>query len=178
MKTTFTIEAFVNDRLIDSDRFISPKAVYPCSAVVYHTRLVNSFVQTVIDGTSRAASFPAKTVGYPYQQLLTSIKALSGNELSFVFYGRDPDNALSVMSWVRPCTYEHACHSLDTFETAPAEEGGVSWLGFIGESTTWLLLHVLEPSESFNITAYGTAKFCRELTTSLGIDHVPAGDAV
>ena len=110
--------------------------------------------------------------------MITTINALANNELAFAFYGRNPDNALSVLSWVRECTPEQACHTLVSFEIAPAEEGGVSWLGMTGKSMEWLLLHELDPGELFTITAYGAPQFCLELASSLGIEHLPADNAV
>ena len=171
------VESFVNDQLIGSNQYLSPATTFPCSAAIYQTPLLNSFVQTVIDGISRPASFPNQSVGFPYRQLLSCVKTLTDNEPFFAFYGRDPDNALSMLSWVRTCTYEQAHNMLKSFELAPAEQGGGSWLGFTGNSTEWLILHELEPGESFNINAYGTKHFCKEITLLLGVDHVPPKNA-
>ena len=165
------IESFVNDRLIGSNQYLSPAAAFQCSAIIYKTPLLNSFVQTVIDGISRPASFPNQNIAFPYRQLISSVRTLTPDEPSFAFYGRDPDNALSMLSWVRPCTFEQVHDALASFELAPAEQGGDSWLGFTGKSTKWMILHELTPGESFNIVAYGTKHFCRELTLTLGIDH-------
>ena len=170
MNSSLNIQSFVNDRLINSDRDLAPDDVFACAAIVYETPLINSFVQTVIDGCSRPASF-ANDANRPYGKLILSVKELAANEPSFAFYGRDPDNALSLLSWVRPCVYERVFQELASFELAPAEEGGTSWLGLIGKSKTWLLLHEFEPGESFKITAYGTRKFCGDLLSLLGIEH-------
>ena len=168
-----TITSFINERLIDSDRYLAPEKTLGTGVTLYETRLFNSFVQTVIEGSAIPAPFQTATGRSRYKNLLNAIADASGNEQACVFYGCDPDNAMSVLSWVRPCVYDTASHWLSTFETSPADEGGNSWLGIADATTTWTLLHELEPSECFKITLYGPQEFRTKVTNSLGISTGP-----
>ena len=80
----------------------------------------------------------------------------------------DPDNALSVLSWVRACYYECASeYNLNSFETSPAPEGGVSWLGLLDADKKWMLLHTLNPCNEFRIDFHGTPSICDTLSEML-----------
>ncbi len=73
-------------------------------------------------------------------------------------------------AWVHRCHYDHALdHPLESFETEPAREGGSSWLGLVGGSRQWLLLHEYSPFNSFAISVHGPSEYCRAVATGVGI---------
>ncbi len=92
---------------------------------------------SVIDGSTRPAAFRVPS-GSGYCELIRVVRRVSADEPAYWFYGTDPDNALSVLSWLHRCHYDHALdHRLESFETEPAREGGCSWLGLAGGSRQW-----------------------------------------
>ncbi len=122
----------------------------------------------LIDETARAASFSDGTGRSQYQQLISAIRSATHDQQAYWFYGYDPDNALSVLSWVRENNYEYASEwNLNSFETSPAPEGGISWLGLVASDKKWMLLMEHNPCNEFKITFHGTLKLCTTITQLL-----------
>ncbi len=93
---------------------------------------------------------------------------MTDDEQAYWFYVTDPDNALSLLSWVRICNYEYAVeYHLSSFETSPTPEGGVARLGLIGAGTQWMLLHEHNPCNDFKIEFHGSVAMCRAVTELL-----------
>jgi hypothetical protein len=162
------VTAWINGTLIGPDGYFSPTGL-EYSLSLYDTPLSGSFVQSMIDGSARPAPFRVLS-GSGYCELIRSVRRLSADEPACWFYGTNPDNALSVLSWVRPCHYDHALdYALESFETEPAREGGCAWLGLASPSRRWLLLHEYSPCNSFGISVHGPAIFCREVAARVGI---------
>jgi len=160
----------VNGTLIGPDGYFSPTG-FASSLPLYHTPLHGSFVMSVIDGSARPASFRVPEGHSAYNELIRVVRRESADEPACWFYGTDPDNCLSVLAWVHQCHYNHALDGcLESFETTPAVQGGVSWLGLSGVSRRWLLLHEYSPHDSFAITFHGPPEFCRTVAAGVGAD--------
>jgi hypothetical protein len=95
---------------------------------------------------------------------------VTGRERAFWFYVTCPDNSASIVSWVQECRYDWALDEpLSRFEVEPAREGGVSYLGLLGASVRWLLLHQHDPDEEFSISFHAPAEMCEELSRGLAV---------
>jgi hypothetical protein len=122
----------------------------------------------LIDGSGKAASFSDGTGRSQYQQLISAVRSATNDQQAYWFYGYDPDNALSILSWVRENNYEYATEwNLNSFETSPAPEGGVSWLGLVASDKQWMLLLEHNPCNEFRITFHGAADLCAMVTQLL-----------
>ena len=158
--STDAIETWLRSTQFSDDRYFSPSG-FEDSVQLYHTPLDLSFVQTVIDGTSRHAPFSNKNDGSRYQALVDAIRTVTEDEPAYWFYVTDPDNAVSLLSWIRVCNYEYAVeYHLSCFETSPAPEGGLAQLGLVGEDTRWMLLHQHNPCNDFRIEFHGSTALC------------------
>jgi hypothetical protein len=168
--------AWINGALMGPDGYFTPTG-FEYSLPLYNTPLSGSFVLSVIDGSAHPAPFRVPS-GSGYCELIRSVQRVSTDEPACWFYGTDPDNAVSVLSWVRQCNYDHALdHALESFETEPAREGGCAWLGLAGESRRWLLLHEYSSCNSLGITIHGPAEFCRAVAAKVGIMDEPRSAA-
>ena len=164
------VRAWIDGTLNGPDGYFAPTG-FASVLPLYHTALRGSFVLSMITGTARPAPFRVPDGRSAYHELIQAVRRASADEPAYWFYGTDPDNALSVLSWVRRCHYEHALdHALQSFETEPADEGGCSWLGLVGESRRWMLLHEYDPGNSFAINVHGPPEFCRAVAAGLGAD--------
>jgi hypothetical protein len=164
------VRAWIDGTLIGSDGYFAPTG-FASSVPLYQTPLRGSFVLSVIDGSARLAPFRVPDGRSAYNELIRVVRRVSADEPAYWFYGTDPDNALSVLSWVHRCHYEHALdYRLGSFETEPAQEGGRSWLGLAGQSRRWLLLHEYNPCNSFAITVHGPSEFCRAVAAGVGAE--------
>jgi hypothetical protein len=124
----------------------------------------------MIDGTAKAASFADGTGRSQYQQLIFAVRSATNKQPAYWFYGFDPDNALSVLSWVRENNYDYATErNLGSFETSPAPEGGVSWLGLVAIDKQWLLLLEHNPCNEFAIKFYGPSELCSKVMKILNV---------
>ena len=171
------VRSWVNGTLIGSDGYFSPTG-FASSLPLYHTPLYGSFVLSVIDGSASPAPFRVPDRRSAYKELIRVVRRVSADEPACWFYGTDPDNCLSVLAWVHRCHYDHALDGcLESFETTPAVQGGCSWLGLVGESQRWLLLHEHSPHNSFAISVHGPPEFCRAVAAGVGADAEPGAAA-
>jgi len=166
------VKAWINGTHIGPNRYFTPTG-FEYSLPLYNTPLCGSFVLSVIDGSARPAPFRVPS-GSGYCELIRSVRRVSVDEPACWFYGTDPDNAFSRLSWVRQCYYDHSLdYALESFETEPTREGGCAWLGLAGVSRRWLLLHEYSAGNSFGITLHGPAEFCRAVGAGVGIVAEP-----
>jgi hypothetical protein len=143
---------------------------------IYETPHELSFVLAVIDGTTQPMPFSEKNHGSRYDRLIDAVMTATNQCDAFWFFGYDPDNVLSVLSWVRACNYELASeYNLNSFETSPAPEGGVSWLGLLDANKEWMLLHTLNPCNEFSIDFFGTTDLCDSIAASLDLRNETGG---
>ena len=164
---TEAITRWIESTQFSTDGIFTPSG-FDHHLPIYETPHELSFVLAVIDGTSQPLPFSAKPHGSRYDRLIDAVIASTHKSGAFWFYGYDPDNALSVLSWVRACYYECASeYNLNSFETSPAPEGGVSWLGLLDADKKWMLLHTLNPCNEFRIDFHGTPSICDTLSEML-----------
>ena len=147
---------------------------YDQSATLYQTPVESSFVLSMINGTSKAATFSDGSKESQFEQLISAVRSVTEDEESYWFYGVDPFDEVSVLEWVRENDYEQCSQSnLGSFETSPAQEGGKAWLGLVGASKKWMLLIGYDPGAGFQITVHGTLKFCTMMTQWLKVTPEP-----
>src|SRR6056297_376722 len=164
---TSEIETWIQSTQFDADGYFVPTG-FGRTVTLYQTPVEWSFVLALIDGSGKAASFSDGTGRSQYQQLIAAVRSVTNDQQAYWFYGYDPDNALSVLSWVRENNYEYATEwNLNSFETSPAPEGGVSWLGLVASDKQWMLLLEHNPCNDFKITFHGTADLCALVTQLL-----------
>ena len=168
------VRAWITGRLIGPDGYFAPIG-FASSITLYHTsRSTARLCCPSSMAAARPAPFRVPDGRSAYHELVRVVRRVSADEPAYWFYGTDPDNALSVLSWVRRCHYDHALdHPLESFETEPAQEGGCSWLGLMGESQWWLLLHEYSPCNSFGITVHGSPEFCQAVAAGVGAEAEP-----
>lgn len=171
------VKSWISGTLIGSDGYFAPTG-FEASLSLYHTKLGGSFVLSLIDGSARPAAFRVPQGRSAYNELVRLVQRVSGDEQAYWFYVADPDNALSVLEWVHRCYYDHALdYRLESFERTPAAEGGCSWLGLVGASRRWLLLHEYNQGNSFGISIHGPAEFCRAVAAGVGVEAEPSAPA-
>lgn len=167
MITETEMQAWLRSTQFTKDCYFEPTG-FEREVILYETPLNWSFVLTIIEGTAKSASFSAEAGCSKYRKLINVIQSATGNQEAFWFYGTDPDNTLSILSWIRVCNYNNAPeYELNNFERFPADQGGVSWLGLVGADRKWLLLHEHDPS-SFSIKFFGANDLCEKIATMLG----------
>lgn len=150
-----------------NDGYFSPNG-FEQSATLYDTPLGLSFVLAMIDGSADPAPFVPDDGGSRYGKLIETIRRATNNSPAYWFFGNDPDNAFSELLWIRRCDYQLASeYNLNQFETSPAPEGGVSWLGLVSGDKDWLLLHHHNPCNRFRIEVHGPAEWCSNISTQL-----------
>jgi hypothetical protein len=138
--------------------------------VVYRVGLRGSFLASLINGARELTTFAVPDGRYRYGELMREVGRLTGRERAFWFYITYPDNSSSIVSWVQECRYGWALDEpLSRFETEPAREGGVSYLGLLGASARWLLLHQHRPDEEFVISFHGPTRMCEALSHGLAV---------
>ena len=163
------VAAWINRTLIGPDGYFAPNG-FEFTLPLYHSPLHGSFLLSVIDGSAQPATFSVPSGRSPYNEPIRTVRHVSEDDPAFWFYGTNPDNALSLLSWVHRCHYDHALdYRLESFETEPAAEGGCSWLGLASASRKWLLLHEYSPSNSFDISVHGTLGFCQAVAAGVGL---------
>ena len=157
--TVQEIENWIFKSLVNDDEFLSTD-IFEKSEILYSTSLSNNFVATIINGSGQSASYKVAPPGQSqYNFIIRQVAEATESEPAFWFYYTVIDNAIGNINGIWENNYSYCLDSqLEKFELEPAKEGGVSYLGLVGESRKWLLLHMFEPSESFNI------KFCSSQT--------------
>jgi len=164
---TSEIETWIQSTQFDADGCFRPTG-FDRTVTLYETPVEWSFVLALIDGSGKAASFSDGSGRSQYQQLISAVRSATNDQQAYWFYGYDPDNALSILSWVRENNYEYATEwNLNSFETSPAPEGGVSWLGLVASDKQWMLLLEHNPCNDFKITFHGTDDLCALVTQLL-----------
>ncbi len=163
------IETWILTKQFSADGYFTPNG-FERTVTLYETPIDLSFVLSMIDGTAKAASFDDGTGRSQYKQLISAVRSATNNQQAYWFYGTDPDNALSVLSWVRENNYEYATEwNLGNFETSPAPEGGVSWLGLVAIDKQWLLLLEHNPCNEFTIKLHGPSNLCSAVMQTLNV---------
>lgn len=169
MNTTVGMKEWIARVLIGSDGYFVPQG-FESSLQLYLTPLSGSFLLSLLDGIATPLPFLVCEGRSRYAELIRAVQRGSDYETANWFYITNPDNALSILEWVRPLRREHPVDVwLDEFERSPAKEGGVAFLGLAPDSKRWLLLHEYEQSESFKITVHGAADFCARVAEAVGL---------
>jgi len=164
------MQDFINEQLISPDGNFAP-AIFEFSATVYRARLKGSFLSTLLNGVDEEISFSAQPGKNRYHEMLRWLRQLSGYEDCFWFYILDNSEGKSTLSWVKKARFASKSGDGDNdgdlflshFQSQPAYQGGGAYLGLIGESGKWLLLHTHYPEQEFEIAIYGPTKLCNDL---------------
>jgi hypothetical protein len=164
--------SWIDSALAGQDNGFVPRG-FESVVLVYRVALRGSFLASLINGARTSTSFTVPDGRYHYNELIRTVRQLTGHEQAFWFYVMYPDNSFSVVSWVQECSDEALDEPLSRFEMQPAPEGGVSYLGLLGGNSRWLLLHKYDPDEEFGITFHGSAKMCEELSRVLAVRTQP-----
>lgn len=163
------IESWIRTKQFSVDGYFTPTD-FERTVTLYKTPIDLSFALSIINGTAKAASFADGTGRSQYQQLISAIRSATKKQQAYWFYGFDPDNALSVLSWVHENNYDYATEwNLGNFETSPAPEGGVSWLGLVAIDKQWLLLLEHNPCNEFTIKLHGPSELCSTVMQTLNV---------
>jgi hypothetical protein len=140
---------------------------FQSTATIYRARLRASFVEALINGSEEEVGFWAPEGRNRYSELLRRLAQLTGHEPAFWFYVCDSAKGLSKMSWVRAAKFEPGGDFLNVplaqFEIEPAIIGGGAYLGLLGASGKWLLLHTHYAEQEFEIALHGATKLCNDL---------------
>ncbi len=167
MDTVEAARAWIQSSLLGRDAGLSTSR-FESRVILCQIRLRGSFLASLINRAEESASYSAPEGRFRYQELIRQVARVTGGEKAWWFYVTDPDNALSVLEWVRECHYDCALDaSLSHFETNPAAEGGVCRLGLLGSSGRWLLFHECEPDELFTLSFHGPGDLCADLHRTL-----------
>jgi len=167
-------------------------AIYEFSATVYRARLKGSFISTLLNGVEEEVSFQARPGKNRYHEMLRWIRQLTGYEDCYWFYILDDAEGKSTLAWVKKARFagkngdgdsDDGDLFLNYFQTQPATPGGAAYLGLMGESGKWLLLHTHYPEQEFEVAIHGRTKMCNDLCKLLHLrdmtqDAIHADDAL
>ncbi|WP_028487592.1 hypothetical protein [Thiothrix lacustris] len=163
------IKDWILTKQFSADGYFSPRG-FAREVTLYQTQLDHSFFLSMFNGIAKASSFADGTDRSQYRQLISAIQSVTNKQQAYWFYGIDPDNALSLLSWVRENNYDYNTEwLLNSFESSPAPQGGVSWLGLVATDKQWLLLFEHNPGNVFRITLHGSHDLCSAVMQILNI---------
>ncbi|MBS1992818.1 MAG: hypothetical protein JSS86_08620 [Cyanobacteria bacterium SZAS LIN-2] len=163
-------EHILNKLLTEDGRFAP--LCFDAVATLYRARMRGSFIASLINGVEEEISFWAPPGKNRYSELLRRLGQLTGHESASWFYVIDGDESAltgqrSDLLWVRRARFEDKADysevPLASFETEPAPTGGAAYLGLMGESCRWLLLHSHYQELEFEVSIHGQTKLCDDL---------------
>ncbi len=161
------LESWIYNTLVGKDEFLNT-LIFEKKLAIYFTPLASNFVATIINGSSHRASYKVNPGEFQYNHIIRKVATVTEGTSAVWFYYTVIDNAVGQLNDVWECNYNYCLdYPLEKFETEPAKEGGVSYLGLLSKNKSWLLLHTYEPSESLEITFYGSQTTVNNLKNGL-----------
>ena len=101
--------------------------------------------------------------------LANKLRTVTRTVEAIAFYMVDPDNEPTQISWTRPISLErHFGGLLREFVTAPAIQGGDSYLGLADRRGSWLAAFHYSPGNDLHLYFYGSTKMAAALHGALG----------
>jgi hypothetical protein len=166
LNSTDAAKDLIETAFLADDGSFAPRD-FESTATIYRARLRSSFVDALINGAEEEVGFSARPGRSRYSEALKWLGQLTGHEQAFWFYICDSAQGRSNLRWVRSAHNEPAGDfsnaPLAQFEIEPAAMGGGAYLGLVGVSGKWLLLHTHYPEQEFEISIYGPTKLCNDL---------------
>lgn len=124
-------------------------------------------ITSLINGCHGKPTWDLQPSESPTNALFQSVRPLVKNRGASWFYITDPDNAFSILHWVKAIAPdEFNEYPLQEFELNPADQGGVSYLGLAFHDQQGILVFELN-SEFFSLSFYGSTDCWTELQSRL-----------